>query len=142
MAIMSPLMTPAVERLVRLMLLLPAEHPHPLWESVQADCIDAAEVTNLRWLVGDAAGMWPPPAPGNLARAVLTVFGAAGDGTLGLISDAVSGSSGQGPQAGAAWMSQAMAAAVEVLARERPLDEILQETQDHWTLQKPPSQPG
>jgi hypothetical protein len=51
--------------------------------------------------------------------------------------DAVLDSSGQGPQAGAAWVSQASAAAAEVLAWERPLEEILQEAQEHWTLQKP-----
>jgi hypothetical protein len=30
-------MTPAVERLVRLMVLLPDQHHHPLWESLMAD---------------------------------------------------------------------------------------------------------
>jgi hypothetical protein len=35
------------------------------------------------------------------------------------------------------WVSQASAAAAEVLAWERPLEEILQEAQEHWTLQKP-----
>jgi hypothetical protein len=139
MDMMRQQMTPAVERLVRLMLLLPSEHHHPLWKGLQADCGDTAEVSAMRWFVGDAARMWPPAGPGNLARAVLMAFGAAGDGTLRLISDAVSGSSGQGPQAGAAWVSQAIATAAEVLAWERPLDEILQEAQDHWTLHKPPA---
>jgi hypothetical protein len=80
--------------------------------------------------------MWPPAGPGNLARAVLTAFGAAGDASLRLISDAVMGRPGQRPQAGAAWVSQATSAAAEILAGERPLDEILQEARDHWTLQK------
>lgn len=132
-------MTPAVERLVRLMLLLPSEHHDPLWKSLEADCGDVPEVMGMRWFVGDAARMWPPAGPGNLARAVLVTFAAAGDATLRLISDAVAGRPGQGPQAGAAWVSQALAAAAEVAAWERPLEEILQEAQDHWTLQKPPS---
>ena len=102
------------------------------------DCDDTAEVMSMRWFVGDAARMYPPAGPGNLARAVLVAFGAAGDATLRLISDAILDRPGQGPQVGAAWVSQAIAAAAEVLAWERPLDEILQEAQDHWTLQKPP----
>lgn len=92
-------MTPAVERLVRLMLLLRSEHHHPLWGGLVDDCDDTAEVMSMRWFVGDAARMWPPAGPGNLARAVLTAFGAAGDATLRLISDAVSGRPGQGSQA-------------------------------------------
>jgi hypothetical protein len=128
-------MTPAVERLVRLMVLLPADHHHPVWKNLIADCGDAAEVMAMHWFVGDAARMWPPAGPGNLARAVLTVFGAASATTLRLMSDAVLDSSGQGPQVGGAWVSQASAAAAEVLAWERPLEEILQETQEHWTLQ-------
>ncbi len=132
-------MTPAVERLVRLMLLLPPEHHHPLWGALMDDCGDTAEVMSMRWFVGDAARMSPPAGPGNLARAVLVTFGAAGEATLRLISGAVLARSGQGPQAGAAWVSQALAAAAEVLAWEPPLEEILQQAQDHWTLQKPPA---
>ncbi|GAB2840926.1 hypothetical protein GCM10027176_50950 [Actinoallomurus bryophytorum] len=64
-------MTPAVERLVRLMVLLPG-HDHPLWESVIADCQDTTEVMSMRWFVGDATKMWPEAAPRNLAHAVLT----------------------------------------------------------------------
>lgn len=128
-------MTPAVERLVRLMLLLPGEHRHPVWQSMTADCDDAPDVTEIRWFVGDAARMWPPAGPGNLARAVLQACSAASDTTLRLISDAILDGSGQGPQAGAAWASQAIAAATEVLAWDRPLDEILQEAREHWTLQ-------
>lgn len=134
---MKQQMTPAVERLVRLMLLLPSEHHHPLWETLATDCGDLTGVSAMRWHVGDAARMWPPAGPGNLARAVLTAFGTAGDASLRLISDAVTGRPGQGSQAGAAWASQAISAAAEILAWERPLDEILQEAQDHWTLQKP-----
>ncbi len=33
-------------------------------------------------------------------------------------------------------------AATEMAAWERPLDEILQEAQEHWTLQKPTSPCG
>lgn len=64
--------------------------------------------------------------PGNLARVVLVTFGAAGGATLRLVSDTVAGCPGQGPHA-----------AAEVAARERPLKEILQEAQEHWTLQEP-----
>jgi hypothetical protein len=80
-------MTPAVERLVRLMVLLP-EHTHPLWASLISDCGDNGEVMSMRWFVGDAAKMWPEAGPRNLAEAVLTTFGAAGDATLRLLSDA------------------------------------------------------
>ena len=85
----------------------------------------------MRWFVWDAARMWPPAGPGNLARAVLVTFGAAGDVTLRIVSDTVAGRSGQGPQAGAAWVGQALAAATEVAAWERLLEEILQEAQEH-----------
>lgn len=126
-------MTPAVERLVRLMILLP-EHDHPLWESVITDCGDASEVMSMRWFVGDAAAMWPEAGPRNLANAVLTVFGAPSARTLGLIAAAILYDSGRGPQAGAAWVAQANAAAIEVLAQDRALDEVLQEVKDHWSL--------
>ena len=126
-------MTPTVERLVRLMVLLP-EHGHPLWESVMTDCGDAAEVMSMRWFVGDAAKMWPEAGPRNLANAVLAVFGAPSETTLQLISDAILHSSERGPQAGAAWVAQANAAAIEVLAQDRPQDEVLQEVKEHWTL--------
>ncbi len=128
-----------MERLVRLMLLLPSEHHDPLWKSLGADCGDGPEVMGMHWFVGDAARMWPPAGPGNLARAVLVTFAAAGDATLRLISNAVAGRPGQGPQTGAAWVSQALAAAAEVVAWERPLEEIVQEARNHWTLQKSPS---
>jgi hypothetical protein len=133
---MTRQMTPAVERLVRLMLLLPSGYHDPLWEDLEADCGELSEVMAMRWFVGDAARMWPPAGPGNLARAVLVTFGAAGEDTLRIVSDAIVGRPGQGPQAGAAWVSQALAAATEVVAWERPLEEILQEAQDHWTLQE------
>lgn len=83
-------MTPAVERLVRLMVLLPG-HGHPLWGSLIADCGDEAEVMSVRWFVGDAAKMWPEAGPGNLARAVLTTFTEAGEATLQLLSGALLG---------------------------------------------------
>jgi hypothetical protein len=129
-------MTPAVERLVRLMVLLP-EHGHSLWESVIADCGDTTEVMSMRWFVGDAAKMWPEAGPRNLANSVLTVFGAPSEGTLRLISDAILDDFGcgpRGPHAGAAWVAQAAAAAIEVLAQGRGLDGVLQEVKEHWTL--------
>lgn len=130
-------MTPAIEQLVRLMVLLP-EHGHPLWKSLIADCdgIPAAttEVMSMRWFVGDAAKMWPPAGPCNLANAVLTTFGAASETTLRLISDAILDESGRGPQAGVAWVAQASAAAIELLAQDRDLEEVLQEAKKHWTL--------
>jgi hypothetical protein len=126
-------MTATVERLVRLMVLLP-ESDHPLWGSLIADCGDATEVMSMRWSVGDTAKMWPPAAPGNLAGAVLTVFAAAGEQTLRLLSDAILGSSGGGPQAGAAWVTQASAAAIDVLAQDRPLEDVLQDVKECWSL--------
>jgi hypothetical protein len=129
-------MTPAIERLVRLMILLP-EHDHPLWKSVIADCGDTTEVMSMRWFVGDAAKMWPEAGARNLANAVLTVFGAASEGTLRLISNAILDDFGRGPrgpQAGAAWVAQANAAAIEVLAHDQALDQVLQEVTEKWTL--------
>jgi hypothetical protein len=81
--------------------------------------------------------MWPEAGPRNLANAVLTVFGAASEATLRLISDAILDDSGRGPrgpQAGATWVAQANAAAIDVLAQDRDLDEVLQEAKEHWTL--------
>jgi hypothetical protein len=126
-------MTPAIERLIRLMVLLP-EHNHPLWKSVIADCGDTTEVMSMRWFVGDAAKMWPEGGPRNLANAVLTAFGAPSEATLRLIADAILHGSGRGPQAGAAWVAQANAAAIEVLAQDRDLVEVLQQAKEHWTL--------
>ena len=129
-------MTPAVERLVRLMLLLPSEYRHPLWESAGADCDDTTEVSSLRWFVGDTAKMSPQAAPRNLANAVLAVFGSASEKTLQLITDAIldDPSPAYGPKAGAAWVNQALAAAIEVLAQYPSLKEALQEAKDRWTL--------
>jgi hypothetical protein len=126
-------MTATVERLIRLMVLLP-ENDHPVWDSLIADCGDATEVMSMRWFVGDAAKMWPPAGPGNLASAVLTVFAAAGEQTLRLLSDAVLGGSGRGPQAGEAWVTQASAAAIDVLAQDRTLEDVLQDAKEHWSL--------
>lgn len=133
-------MTPAVERLVRLMVLLP-EHQHPLWDSVDADSGDTTEVLNLRWFVGDAAQMWPEAGPRNLAAAVLICSSAPSDKTLCLISQAIlrevaTGPGERGPQAGTAWVTQATAAAIEVLAQDHPLDEVLHEVKEHWTLRR------
>ena len=59
-------MTPAVERLVRPMVMLPGHH-HPLWNSLVADRGDGdddwAEATAMRWFVGQAAKIWPPAGP-------------------------------------------------------------------------------
>lgn len=126
-------MTPAVERLVRLMILLPKHHDQ-VWDSVIDDCGDISEVMSMRWFVGDTARMWPEAAPHNLATSVLTAFSAPSEKTLGLISDAILRSAGRGPQAGAAWVAQANAAAVEVLAQARSWDEVLQEVKEQWTL--------
>lgn len=132
-------MTPAVEGLVRLMVLLP-EHRHQLWKSLIADCGDTTEVMAMRWFVGDAAKGWPEAGPVNLARAVLTTFAEASEGTLRLLSavllqdsERVVGQS-RGPAAGAAWVTQASRAAIEVLAQDRTTEELLQEVGEHWTL--------
>lgn len=132
-------MTPAVERLVRLMVLLP-EHGDPLWGGLITDCGDTTEVMSMRWFVGDAAKMWPEAGPVNLAGAVLTTFAEASDATLRLLSAALlrdsarPGGSARGPQAGAAWVAQASAAAIEVLAQERSAEELRQEAAEHWSL--------
>ena len=132
-------MTPAVERLVRLMVLLP-DHGDPLWRSLIADCGDTTEVMSMRWFVGDAAKMWPPAGPSNLAAAVLTTFPKASDATLRLLSVVLlsnfarSVESAGGPQAAAAWVTLASAAAIEVLAQERSAGELLQEVTERWSL--------
>lgn len=132
-------MTPAVERLVRLMVLLP-EHQHPLWNSLIADCSDTTEVMAMRWFVGDAAKMWPPAGPANLAHAVLTTFAEASDATLRLLSGVLLADSertvgaARGPGAGAAWVAQANAAAIDVLALEPSGEELLDEAKEHWSL--------
>lgn len=126
-------MTASVERLVRLMILLP-ESDHPLWNSLITDSGDAAEVMAMRWFIGDAAKMWPPAGPRSLASAVLTVFSAASEQTLRLLSDAILDGSGSGPQAGAVWVTQASATAIEVLAQEQPLEDVLQVVKERWSL--------
>lgn len=127
-------MSPVVERLVRLMVMLPPERDHPLWTSVIADGIEVSEAIAMRWYVGDAAQTWPPAAAHNLATAVLTAFGAPSERTLEHLSAALAPASGQAPHVGMAWVNQARAAAINVLADERPLDEILQYIKEHWTL--------
>jgi len=134
-------MTPAVERLVRLMVLLPGHH-HPLWDSLIADCGDTAEVMAMRWFVGDAAKMWPEAGPVNLARAVLTTFAEAGDATLRILSAVLladserPGGSARGTQAAAAWVTQASAAAIDVLAQERSAEDLHQDVMERWTLNR------
>ncbi|MFF5264587.1 hypothetical protein ACFY4C_37165 [Actinomadura viridis] len=130
-------MTPAIERLVRLMVLLP-EHDHPLWKSLIADCSAASnastDVMSMRWFVGDAAKMWPEAGPRNLAEAVLTTFGAASERTLQILSDAILGAPGHGPQTGQAWVTQASAAAIDVLAYACDHDQLLHQVHQHWSL--------
>lgn len=88
----------------------------------------------MRWFVGDTAKMWPPAGPSNLASAVLTVFAAPSQETLALISDAITAETTTGTAAGAAWVDQVRAAAIAVLASDRPLEEVLEEAGEHWTL--------
>jgi hypothetical protein len=132
-------MTPAVERLVRLMVLLP-EHDHPLWRGLTDDCGDLTEVMSMRWFVGDSAKMWPEAGSANLARSVLITLAEASDATLRLLSGVLlefserTSGQGRGPAAGAVWVAQASAAAVDVLASELPRDELLQVVKDHWSL--------
>jgi hypothetical protein len=126
-------MTPAVERLVRLVILLD-EPQHPLWDSLIADCGDASEVMSMRWFVGDAARMWPEAGPRNLAEAVLSTFSAASEATLRMVSDALLGGPGKGPQVGAAWVTQASAAAIDVLAQHPSAEQVLEEVKEHWSL--------
>jgi hypothetical protein len=126
-------MPPAVERLVRLMVLLP-DHDDPLWASLIADCGSSAAVMSMRWHVGDSAKMWPEGAPRALAEAALSVFGPESETSLGLISDAILLKSGQGPHAGAAWVRQAQAAAIEVLAQHDSLEEVLRDAKERWSL--------
>jgi hypothetical protein len=65
---------------------------------------------------------------------VLSTFGAASENTLRLLSDTILDGSGQGPQAGAAWVTQASAAAIDVLAQGRPREEVLQDVKERWSL--------
>ncbi len=127
-------MTPEVERLVRLMLLLPSDHHHELYKRLMDESGDTAEVMSMRWFVGDAAKMWPPAGSRNLASAVLTAFAAPSEATLALISDAITDAPTTGPGPGAAWVERARAAAIDVLAFARPVEEVLAEAAEHWTL--------
>jgi hypothetical protein len=127
-------MTAATERLVRLMVMLPDDRRHPFWDSLIADAGSADEVLSMRWFVGDTTYKWRQKAPRDLAKAVLTVLGRAKEATLTLISGAVLGSSGQGPGPGAAWVAAASAAALEILAAERPFDEVLEAARERWDL--------
>jgi hypothetical protein len=127
-------MTPAVERLVRLMVMLPKQG-HPLWRSLIADCGDTTEVMTMRGFVGDAAKMWPEAGPILLADSVLVTFPQASDATLRLLSHAIltyARPGEPGPHAGAAWVAQASAAAIDVLAQSLPEDELLQVVEKHW----------
>ena len=127
-------MTPEVERLVRLMLLLPNGHHHELYKRLMEECGDAEEVMSMRWFVGDAAKMWPPAGPGNLASAVLTAFATPSQVTLSLLSDAITDEPTTGPGVGAVWVDQVRAAAIDVLAFAAPLEEVLTEAGQHWSL--------
>jgi hypothetical protein len=125
-------MTGATERLMRLMVQLPSDRDHPLWKSLIADAGSADDVAAMRWFVGDVTFKWRSGAPRDLAKAVLAVFGSASEATLALISAAVLGSSGQGSRTGAVWVTAASAAAIEVLAGERPFAEVLEVARERW----------
>jgi len=96
----------------------------------------------MRWFVGDAAKMWPEAGPVNLARAVLTTFAEAGDATLRILSAVLladserPGGSARGTQAAAAWVTQASAAAIDVLAQERSAEDLHQDVMERWTLNR------
>jgi hypothetical protein len=125
----------AVEKLVRLMVMLPPDQSEPLWKSVAADCGDNhAEIFSIRWQVGEAARMWPEGAPRTLAEAVLTAFGDSSETTLRLLSEAILVRQGAGPQVGAVWAARACEAAIDVLAHADSFEDVLQQAKDKWSL--------
>ncbi|MEU5853899.1 hypothetical protein ABZ799_01105 [Nocardiopsis dassonvillei] len=127
-------MPPEVERLVRLMLMLPNDPHHELHQRLADESVDASIALAMRWYIGDAAKMWPPAGPRNLAEAVLIVFANPSEGTISLISSAISDEATKNTSIGAAWVEQVRAAAIDVLAFERPLEDILTEAREHWSL--------
>lgn len=127
-------MPPEVERLVRLVLMLPSDPHHELYEHLADEGIDTMLPTEMRWYVDQAARMWPPGGPRNLAEAVLMVFANPSEETLLAISFEISSESLKRTSIGAAWVEQVRAAAIDVLAFERPLEDILTEAREHWSL--------
>lgn len=129
-------MTSAMEHLVRLMILIPHEVDHPLWKSMIDDCGGASAVMSMRWFVGDTVKMWPPAGPQNLAATVLTVFDTPSDTTLRLLSqELATDQARESTRPGQAWVDEARATAVRVLAQAPDLDAVLAEVRAHWTLQ-------
>lgn len=130
-------MTPAMEHLVRLMLLLPPDMGHPIWASMRADCGNSAEVLSMRGFIKDTVQMWPPAGPKNLASCVLSVFDDPSEETLRHVSAAlVFGEARQSMGPGQAWVDEAKATAVRVLAEIPDHDHLLQLVEDHWTLKR------
>ncbi|MEV4167473.1 hypothetical protein [Nonomuraea dietziae] len=130
-------MSPAVERLVRLMLLLPSDPRKPLWNSAADDCGDLPTVMSIHGWVGSTAKMWPEGAPRTLAEMVLIAFGDPSETTLRLLSQAL-GASAPGAEAGtgigAAWAARVRETAIDVLAEADPLEEVLERAKADWAL--------
>jgi hypothetical protein len=129
-------MPPAVERLVRLMLMLPSDPHGPLWSSVADDCEDITTVIAIRGWVGDTAKMWPEGAPRTLAEMFLTAFGNPSETTLLLLSQAVGATTLRdhaGTGAGAAWVARALETAIDVLSDADSLEEILERAEAEWS---------
>ncbi|MBB5085099.1 hypothetical protein [Nonomuraea endophytica] len=130
-------MSPAVERLVRLMLLLPSDPHEPLWRSVTDDCGDLPTVMSIPGWVRDSAKMWPDGAPRTLAEMVLTVFGNPSDITLRLLSQAVGATTPRTKAraetgAGTAWATRVREAAIDVLAEAPSREEVLERAESEW----------
>ena len=126
-------MSPAAERLVRLMLLLPPDSREELWKSAADDCGDHSTVMSIRWWVGDTAKMVPEGAPRTLAEMVLTVFSNPSETTLRLLSEViVAKSSGTG--VGETWAARARETAIDVLAECGSLEQVLEQAKSEWTL--------
>lgn len=129
-------MSPAVERLVRLMLLLPSDPREPLWDSAADDCGDLPLVMSIGGWVRDTAKMWPEGAPRTLAEMVLTAFGSPSETTLRLLSEAVLVApprAGAGTGVGSAWVARACETAIDVLAEADSLKEVLERAKTEWS---------
>jgi hypothetical protein len=129
-------MSPAVERLVRLMLLLPSDPRAPLWDSAADDCGDLPTIYSIGGWVRDTAKMWPEGAPRTLAEMVLIAFGNPSDTTLHLLSRTLVGvprDTLTGPGVGAAWAARARETAIDVLAEADSLEEVLERAKTDWS---------
>ena len=133
-------MSPELERLVRLIVLLPTDDDSvngggELWDSLWEDSSPGAN--QLRWYVGYAVRAPTPDNARRLAGWVLEVFGASlSDKTLRLIAKAAArhgGVSEVGSRVGECWVSQVTAAAIEVLAYASSLDTVLDKVEENWT---------